>query len=197
MQSLKDARPCPLCFTCLSLSISTYIQLQSQHNLLTIVSTSQEYSLFSEQQHVFQDQHDPWDKDCFGHWVSRITPVCPGAPAYLCLLLFYWDLTTDTCSADRGIGLEFCKQLEQEGYLVVATAKDAVNASELNDLCKAHQDRIFVQQLDQTKEDEIKNLTEALRTRNYRLDLLVLNAGIAEHEHPNVTASQIDRYVLL
>lgn len=39
------------------------------------------------------------------------------------------------------------------------------------------------------------NLTEALRTRNYRLDLLVLNAGVAEHEHPNVNASQIDRCV--
>lgn len=45
----------------------------------------------------------------------------------------------------------------------------------------------------QTKEDEIANLTEALRTRNYRLDLLVLNAGVAEHEHPNVNACQIDR----
>jgi len=53
---------------------------------------------------------------------------------------------------------------------VVGTAKDAVNASELNDLAKESQNKIFVQQLDQTKEDEIKNLTEALRTRNYRLE---------------------------
>ena len=52
-----------------------------------------------------------------------------------------------------------------------------------------------MQQLDQTKEDQIQNLTEALRTRNYRIDLLVLNAGIAEHEHPNVNACQIKRCV--
>ena len=72
--------------------------------------------------------------------------------------------------ADRGLGLEYCKQLANQGYLVVGTAKDAVNASELNDLAKESQNKIFVQQLDQTKEDEIKNLTEALRTRNYRLE---------------------------
>ena len=72
--------------------------------------------------------------------------------------------------ADRGLGLEYCKQLANQGYLVVSTAKDAVNASDLNDLAKESQNKIFVQQLDQTKEDEIKNLTEALRTRNYRLE---------------------------
>ena len=72
--------------------------------------------------------------------------------------------------ADRGLGLEYCKQLANQGYLVVGTAKDAVNASDLNDLAKESQNKIFVQQLDQTKEDEIKNLTEALRTRNYRLE---------------------------
>ncbi len=99
--------------------------------------------------------------------------------------------------ADRGIGLEMCRQLAAENYLVVGTSKDAVNAQELNDLAKESQNKIFVQQLDQTKEDEIKNLTEALRTRNYRLDLLVLNAGVAEKEHPNVNACDIDRKELL
>ena len=69
------------------------------------------------------------------------------------------------------------------------------NTQELLECAERNQNKVFVQQLDQTKEDHILNLTEALRTRNYRLDLLVLNAGIAEHEHPNVNASQINRYV--
>jgi (+)-neomenthol dehydrogenase len=72
--------------------------------------------------------------------------------------------------ADRGCGLEFCKQLAGLGFLVVGTAKDAVNAQELNELAKESQNKVFVQQMDQTKEDEIKNLAEALRARNYRLE---------------------------
>lgn len=72
--------------------------------------------------------------------------------------------------ADRGCGLEFCKQLAGQGFLVVGTAKDAVNAQELNELAKESQNKVFVQQMDLTKEDEIKNLAEALRARNYRLE---------------------------
>lgn len=72
---------------------------------------------------------------------------------------------------------------------------DPFTSQELLECAERTQNKVFVQQLDQTKEDQIQNLTEALRTRNYRIDLLVLNAGIAEHEHPNVNACQIKRCV--
>ena len=49
--------------------------------------------------------------------------------------------------------------------------------------------------LDQTSDEQIKNLADALTTRNYRLDLLVLNAGVAEDEHPHQEASGIERSV--
>lgn len=56
-----------------------------------------------------------------------------------------------THSADKGIGLEFVCQLQKEGYLVVACAKDASNAKELLECAERNQNKIFVQQLDQAR----------------------------------------------
>lgn len=71
--------------------------------------------------------------------------------------------------ANRGIGLEFARQLRERGYRVVATARDASGADELQAL------DVEVRELDVRDPESIAAVAEA--TADRPLDLLVNNAG--------------------
>lgn len=85
--------------------------------------------------------------------------------------------------ANRGIGLEFVKQLKTQGYEVVGCCRQP----DLSD--KLHQYADTVLKLDLRLDDDIRNLQEQLQGKP--IDLLVNNAGIAGQQ--GVTVGHIDR----
>ena len=80
--------------------------------------------------------------------------------------------------ANRGIGLEICRQLADAGLCVVLTSRDeSKGKAALDGLGKSDQELCF-HQLDVTNDDSVKTLAAYLKTEFGRLDVLVNNAGI-------------------
>lgn len=93
--------------------------------------------------------------------------------------------------ANRGMGLETCRQLGQQGYHVILTARDAQAGA---DAAKALQDEglsVEFRQLDVTDHDAMAALVDALRESPGRIDVLVANAGIFPEgeNYPSVTSA--------
>jgi len=81
--------------------------------------------------------------------------------------------------ANRGIGLEFARQLAARGERVFATARDVGRATELRDLAKEHGDeRVTIVPLDVDSADAIRAAADTVRKQVDGLDLLINNAGI-------------------
>ena len=72
--------------------------------------------------------------------------------------------------ANRGLGLEFAKKFEAEGYDVIGTARKPEEATELKELGAE------VMALDVTSNEEIEALAKKLEGR--KIDVLINNAGI-------------------
>ncbi|MEQ8733672.1 MAG: SDR family oxidoreductase [Rhodospirillaceae bacterium] len=77
--------------------------------------------------------------------------------------------------ANRGIGLEFVRHYAEEGYTVIATAREPSEAAELQALAKENS-KILVEPLDVNAFDQIDRLAE--KYRGTPIDILVNNAGI-------------------
>ena len=81
--------------------------------------------------------------------------------------------------ANRGIGLEFVRQLATRGDRVFATARDVKRATELQQLAKQHGDgRVKVIPLDVNAADSIRAAADAVQKETDALDLLINNAGV-------------------
>jgi NAD(P)-dependent dehydrogenase (short-subunit alcohol dehydrogenase family) len=82
--------------------------------------------------------------------------------------------------ANRGIGLEFARQLAARGDHVFATARDVNRATELRDLAKAYGDgHVTIVPLDVDSPDSIRSAAaDTIRRQADGLDLLINNAGI-------------------
>ena len=81
--------------------------------------------------------------------------------------------------ANRGIGLEFVRQLAARGDRVFASARDVGRATELQKLAEQHGDgRVTVIPLDVDSADSIRAAADALRQNTDALDLLINNAGV-------------------
>ncbi len=108
----------------------------------------------------------------------------------ICLLLPIWSGPTLADSgptvlitgANRGIGLEYARQLSAKGYKVIGTARDPARADELDVLA----DR--VEQLDVTDPASVAAL--AARLDGVPIDILINNAGI--FERGDVTIDKVD-----
>jgi NAD(P)-dependent dehydrogenase (short-subunit alcohol dehydrogenase family) len=85
--------------------------------------------------------------------------------------------------ANRGIGLEFVKQLKEKGYYILGACRHPENEQELNALA----DELF--QLDVTNDTDITLLKQNLDNRP--IDLLVNNAGTSGEQ--GVTIGNVDR----
>lgn len=80
---------------------------------------------------------------------------------------------------NKGIGLEVCRQLADNGVTVVLTARDeARGAAALEKLKGLGLSDVIFHQLEITDASSIDRLTEFLRSRFGRLDILVNNAAI-------------------
>lgn len=84
--------------------------------------------------------------------------------------------------ANRGLGLEFVRQLKQKGFYVIATHR-----SEGAQILSEHADEII--KLDVRSDSDIQNLQLALQGKP--IDLLVNNAGISGQQ--GVTVGNIHR----
>ncbi|XP_059661749.1 salutaridine reductase-like isoform X3 [Cornus florida] len=81
--------------------------------------------------------------------------------------------------ANKGIGLEICRQLASNGITVILTARDEKKGIEAVDNLKlsGHTD-VFFHQLDVKDSASIASLAKYLQTHFTKLDILVNNAGI-------------------
>ena len=77
---------------------------------------------------------------------------------------------------NRGIGLEFVKQLAEAGKHVIATARDPEGASELQAIAKASERRVRVMKLDVANKESVDAFVEQIKELD--VDVLINNAGI-------------------
>ncbi|GAA0400772.1 SDR family oxidoreductase [Cocleimonas flava] len=78
--------------------------------------------------------------------------------------------------ANRGIGLELCKQYVQQGWRVFATCRSPEDAKELNQLVADNKDLLSVHALDVSNEYQMSELQKTLK--NVPVDILLNNAGV-------------------
>lgn len=80
---------------------------------------------------------------------------------------------------NRGIGLEFARQLAARGDRVFATARDVNRAIELRALAKQYGDAsVTIIPLDVDSADSVRAAADTIRHESDGLDLLINNAGI-------------------
>ena len=86
--------------------------------------------------------------------------------------------------ANRGLGLEFAKQLQEKGYKVIGTARNPAAATEL----KATGAR--VEQLDVASQPSVEALAKALQ--GVPIDILINNAGMANRADSSLDTLDFD-----
>lgn len=84
--------------------------------------------------------------------------------------------TTLITGANRGIGLEFSRQLAEDGWCVLACSRDLEKSDALNKLAAEYPERIILYALDVTDHGQIEKLSQTLA--NKPIDLLINNAGV-------------------
>ena len=82
--------------------------------------------------------------------------------------------------SNRGIGLEFCRQLSERGDAVIAVCRSA--SDELKKLAASAKDFAIVEGVDVSSEDGAKKLAAAPEITAQKLDVLINNAGILRSE---------------
>ena len=80
--------------------------------------------------------------------------------------------------ANRGIGLEFVRQLAARGEQIFATCRNPNEALELYDLQMQYPDQVLITGLDVTDQQSIAESHQVISTETETLDLLINNAGI-------------------
>ena len=77
--------------------------------------------------------------------------------------------------ASRGIGFEFVRQYDEQGWRVFATCRDPSSADRLQAIAEGSEGRVSVHALDVTNHPQIEALAEELG--HEAIDILVNNAG--------------------
>ena len=78
--------------------------------------------------------------------------------------------------ANRGLGLEFTKQILQEGHNVYATCRNTNDIDDLNEYSGKYKDSLIILKLDINDHDSILKLNKKLK--NVPIDVMINNAGI-------------------
>jgi NAD(P)-dependent dehydrogenase (short-subunit alcohol dehydrogenase family) len=84
--------------------------------------------------------------------------------------------TTLITGANRGIGLEFSRQLAEDGWCVLACSRNLEKSDSLNKLAAEYPEQITLYALDVTDHEQIKKLSQTLA--NKPIDLHINNAGV-------------------
>ena len=80
--------------------------------------------------------------------------------------------------ANRGLGLEVCRQLAQGGFRVLLTARNRRKGQEAANRLRAEGLDVVFQQLDVTRAKHIERIRDLVANQYRRLDVLVNNAGV-------------------
>ena len=78
--------------------------------------------------------------------------------------------------ANRGIGLEFCKQYARDGWRILACTRYPERSGALNTLAASHWEQVTAYALDVGDHAQIERLAQSLSGES--IDLLINNAGI-------------------
>jgi len=95
--------------------------------------------------------------------------------------------------ANRGIGLEACRQLALAGLAVVLTARDPARGSRSAARLQAEGLEVSFEQLDVTELASVAACARRLADRNVEVDVLVNNAGV----YPTQTFFRLDEAVMM
>jgi len=98
--------------------------------------------------------------------------------------------------ASRGLGLAIAEQYLSDGARVTATVRAAQHTA-LHDLQSRFADRLEIEAVDITEQDQIVGLHERLRAKEF--DLLFVNAGVtnnADETSANVSTEEFSRLML-
>ncbi len=87
------------------------------------------------------------------------------------------ELVAVVTGANRGMGLETCRQLAERGMRVVLASRDEDKGKRAAEALAADGVKVDPRQLDVTDEDQLKALRRYLEESYGRLDVLVNNAG--------------------
>src|SRR5471032_674361 len=94
--------------------------------------------------------------------------------------------------ANRGIGLEVCRQLSARGYHVLLTARDPAKAdAAARTIGTSGAGSVTAARLDVTKETSIRALASDLAARSLHVDVLVNNAAILLDEDEGMLETPI------
>lgn len=86
----------------------------------------------------------------------------------------YWSLVT---GASGGIGLHFAEELAKEGHNLILVARNAAKLDQLaKTLIEKHQVKVDVIPCDLGKADKANEFVDKIK--NYKIDILINNAGI-------------------
>ena len=80
--------------------------------------------------------------------------------------------------ANRGIGLEICRQLADAGLCVILTSRDEMSGKQARETLDASGVEVRFHPLDVTSDDSVETLAAYLDAQFGRLDVLVNNAGV-------------------
>lgn len=86
--------------------------------------------------------------------------------------------------AYRGLGYETCRQLAQQGYRVILTARNEEKGSLAAEALRSEGLDVSFQPLDVTDREAVKRLAVLIRDDYGRLDVLINNAGIFPDPSP-------------
>lgn len=86
--------------------------------------------------------------------------------------------TVVVTGANRGMGLEFCRQYLGRGARVFAGYRNPNSTGKLEELKKAHGERLFLIPLDVGDEDSIRQSAKLVANHTDTMDVLVNNAGL-------------------
>ncbi|OQY55385.1 MAG: short-chain dehydrogenase [Candidatus Parabeggiatoa sp. nov. 2] len=94
--------------------------------------------------------------------------------------------------ANRGIGLEACRQLAKLGITVILSSRDSAKGEQSKQQLEKQGINVIFHQLDVTNEDSLKHMETFVREQYGRLDILVNNAGIFPGKMDNALSSTVD-----
>ena len=80
--------------------------------------------------------------------------------------------------ANRGIGFETCRQLSQQGFLIILTSRDENKGKAAAELLLQEGGDLIYHQLDVADVDSITRLASYLKQNFDRCDILINNAGV-------------------
>ncbi len=80
-------------------------------------------------------------------------------------------------SREEGIGFGISKELAIQGFDVIITARNRVAAEELANKIQSNGNIVLAEELDITNDESVSNLSDVVKSRFKRLDVLINNAG--------------------